>query len=45
MKRVAPRLRLGTLELVDLNEPGTYEMYCPVSNHREMGMEGEITVK
>jgi uncharacterized cupredoxin-like copper-binding protein len=30
---------------VDLNKPGTYEMYCPVGNHREMGMEGEITVK
>jgi uncharacterized cupredoxin-like copper-binding protein len=30
---------------VDLNEPGTYEMYCPVGNHKEMGMEGEITVK
>jgi uncharacterized cupredoxin-like copper-binding protein len=30
---------------VDLNKPGTYEMYCPVDGHREMGMEGEITVK
>jgi plastocyanin len=30
---------------VDLSEPGTYEMYCPVGNHREMGMEGEITVR
>ena len=30
---------------VDLNEAGTYEMYCPVGNHREMGMEGEVTVK
>jgi plastocyanin len=28
---------------VDL-ETGTYEMYCPIGNHREMGMEGEITV-
>jgi uncharacterized cupredoxin-like copper-binding protein len=36
----------GTAKLtVDLNEPGTYEMYCPVGNHREMGMEGQITVK
>ena len=25
--------------------PGTYEFYCPVGNHKEMGMEGEITVK
>jgi uncharacterized cupredoxin-like copper-binding protein len=30
---------------VDLGEPGTYEMYCPVDNHKEMGMEGEITVQ
>jgi uncharacterized cupredoxin-like copper-binding protein len=30
---------------VDLSEPGTYEMYCPVGNHREQGMEGEITVQ
>jgi plastocyanin len=34
----------GTLT-VDLSEPGTYEWYCPVGNHRDMGMEGEITVK
>lgn len=26
-------------------KPGTYEFYCPVDNHREMGMTGEITVK
>ena len=25
--------------------PGKYEYYCPVDNHKEMGMEGEITVK
>lgn len=30
---------------VDLSEPGTYEMYCPVGNHKDMGMEGEITVR
>jgi uncharacterized cupredoxin-like copper-binding protein len=33
----------GDLE-VEL-QPGTYEMYCPVSNHLELGMEGEVTVK
>ena len=26
-------------------KPGTYEFYCPVSDHREQGMEGELTVK
>jgi uncharacterized cupredoxin-like copper-binding protein len=25
--------------------PGKYEFYCPVGNHKEMGMEGDITVK
>ena len=29
---------------VDL-APGKYEFYCPVDNHKEMGMTGEITVK
>ncbi len=26
-------------------KPGTYEFYCPIDSHREMGMTGEITVK
>jgi uncharacterized cupredoxin-like copper-binding protein len=30
---------------VDLSEPGTYEFYCPVDDHKGMGMEGEITVQ
>jgi uncharacterized cupredoxin-like copper-binding protein len=30
---------------VDLSKPGTYEWYCPIGNHRQLGMEGEITVK
>jgi uncharacterized cupredoxin-like copper-binding protein len=34
----------GTLE-VDLSEPGTYEWYCPVGDHRAQGMEGEVTVE
>jgi plastocyanin len=29
---------------VDLSKPGKYTMYCPVGNHRQMGMEGEVTV-
>jgi uncharacterized cupredoxin-like copper-binding protein len=28
---------------VDL-KPGKYEIYCPVGNHRQMGMEGTLTV-
>jgi plastocyanin len=33
----------GTLE-VDLGKAGRYEWYCPIGNHRELGMEGEIVV-
>jgi len=32
----------GTLE-VDL-QPGTYEVYCPMADHRGQGMEIELTV-
>jgi plastocyanin len=30
---------------VKLNKAGSYEWYCPIGNHRQMGMEGEITVQ
>ena len=30
---------------VDLSEPGSYKFYCPVGNHEELGMVGEVTVK
>ena len=29
---------------VDLGKAGTYEWYCPIGNHKEQGMKGEITV-
>ncbi|HYX78110.1 MAG TPA: cupredoxin domain-containing protein [Solirubrobacterales bacterium] len=34
----------GTLT-VDLSKPGTYEFYCPIDNHKQLGMEGTVTVK
>jgi plastocyanin len=34
----------GSFE-VDLNEPGTYKFYCPVGNHEDLGMVGEVTVQ
>jgi uncharacterized cupredoxin-like copper-binding protein len=30
---------------VDLSEPGTYRFYCPVGNHEDLGMVGEVTVQ
>lgn len=33
----------GTLE-VNLDKPGKFEWYCPVGNHRDLGMKGVITV-
>jgi uncharacterized cupredoxin-like copper-binding protein len=30
---------------VDLSKPGKYEFYCPVGNHKQLGMKGEITVQ
>jgi uncharacterized cupredoxin-like copper-binding protein len=33
-----------TAELTLSLEPGEYEMYCPVDGHREMGMEGSVSV-
>src|SRR5919204_2669863 len=29
---------------VDLSKPGTYEVYCPIDNHRQMGMEATLVV-
>jgi uncharacterized cupredoxin-like copper-binding protein len=34
----------GTLT-VDLSKPGKYEFYCPIGSHKQMGMEGTVTVK
>lgn len=34
-----------TAELtVELTEEGEYELYCPVGNHRDQGMEGKVVV-
>ena len=34
----------GVLTVI-FQEPGTYEMYCPVIGHRLAGMKGEVVVK
>ncbi|MGH2962653.1 MAG: plastocyanin/azurin family copper-binding protein [Solirubrobacterales bacterium] len=30
---------------VDLSEPGSYRFYCPVGNHEDLGMVGEVKVE
>ena len=38
---------LGAGDSADLTvdlKPGTYEIYCPISDHRDKGMEGTLTV-
>lgn len=42
-ERVAP----GESATVTANLPetGTYELYCPVGDHRQRGMEGRVTVE
>ena len=29
---------------VDLTKEGSYELYCPIGDHRDQGMEGELIV-
>jgi plastocyanin len=31
-------------ELTVTLKPGSYELYCPIDNHRQMGMEATLTV-
>jgi plastocyanin len=34
-----------TAELtVELTEAGDYELYCPIGNHRDMGMDGSVQI-
>jgi uncharacterized cupredoxin-like copper-binding protein len=37
-----PPGKTATLQ-VDLREPGTYAIYCPIDGHRAKGMEGSVT--
>jgi plastocyanin len=29
---------------VTISKGGSYELYCPVGNHKQMGMEGHLTL-
>jgi uncharacterized cupredoxin-like copper-binding protein len=29
---------------VDITKPGDYDLYCPVANHKELGMNGTLTL-
>jgi uncharacterized cupredoxin-like copper-binding protein len=44
-ERFETDLSAGESQTMQLDlEPGTYEVYCPVGNHREQGMEIQLTV-
>lgn len=44
-ERFETNLNPGESQTLELNlEPGTYEVYCPVGNHRDQGMEIQLTV-
>jgi uncharacterized cupredoxin-like copper-binding protein len=45
--RLEQTLNPGQSDVLTLTfqEPGTYEMYCPVIGHRLAGMKGEVVVK
>lgn len=30
---------------IDLSKPGTYKFYCPVGNHEDLGMVGQVKVQ
>lgn len=30
---------------ISLDQPGTYEFWCSIGNHREQGMVGTITIE
>jgi uncharacterized cupredoxin-like copper-binding protein len=44
LRRVLNPGQSGVLK-VTFEKSGTYEMYCPVDSHGQMGMKGEVTVK
>lgn len=42
----AADLKAGETQTLELNlQPGTYKVYCPVSNHEGQGMTTELTVE
>jgi plastocyanin len=46
IEEITSDLQPGDAETLELDLPaGTYEMYCAIGDHREQGMEGELTVE
>ena len=35
----------AVVEFVVPNTPGTFNYYCGVANHRQLGMEGTLTIQ
>jgi plastocyanin len=45
VEEVSETITEGTTSLTLTLEPGEYEFYCAVDNHKEGGMEGTLTVE
>jgi plastocyanin len=46
IEEITSDLQPGDSETLELDLPaGTYVMYCAIGDHREQGMEGELTVE
>jgi plastocyanin len=46
IEEITADLQPGDSETLELDLPaGTYVMYCAIGDHREQGMEGELTVE
>jgi plastocyanin len=46
IEEITSDLQPGDAETLELDLPaGTYVMYCAIGDHREQGMEGELTVE
>jgi plastocyanin len=45
VEEVSETVTAGKTSVTADLEPGEYEFYCPVGNHRAEGMEGTLTVE
>ena len=46
VEQIGPTVDPGGTSTVsaDITKPGTYDIYCPVGNHKQLGMDGTVTL-